>query len=159
MGSLILDRDKTGIFFLILEAGTCILISWYLSTSFKVPEVIAVIGVNSDLLDCSLRQKALGQDLSYWALNPLETLDLQKFPVYWMLFVHAFKRWLRRNMGSSSGIADVLSNLFLNVFPIVCIQNIQSQDSEFGNLKEIHEAFENHSQLVTLTKGNYICLW
>lgn len=55
-------------------------------------------------------------------------------------------------MGSSSGIADVLSNLFLNVFPIVCIQNIQSQDSEFGNLKEIHEAFENHSQLVTLTK-------
>lgn len=65
MGSLILDRDKTGIFFLFLEAGMCILISWYLSTSFKVPEVIAMIGVNSDLLDCSLRQKALGQDLSY----------------------------------------------------------------------------------------------
>lgn len=65
MGSLILDRDKTGIFFLILEAGMCILISWYLSTSFKVPEVIAMIGVNSDLLDCSLSQKALGQDLSY----------------------------------------------------------------------------------------------
>lgn len=51
MGYLIVDRDKTGIFFLILEAGTCILVSWYLSASFKVPEIIAMTGVNSDLLD------------------------------------------------------------------------------------------------------------
>lgn len=59
-GSLILDRDNTGICFFTLESGTITLISLHLSTLIKVIVVIHTIRLSTDLSDCSLREKALG---------------------------------------------------------------------------------------------------